>query len=124
MFGQKIDQKVRFLLPNFEEFAVYKIATFVNLDGVDRVLSEMFESGGGRIGNYDSCCFISKGIGQFRPLKGSNPALGEHGVLTKVEEARIEMVVEDKYIKEVIAALKRAHPYETPAYEVFRLEDL
>jgi hypothetical protein len=103
---------------------VYKIATFVNLEGVDQVKGKMFESGGGRIGNYDSCCFISKGIGQFRALKGSNPTIGEEGSITYVDEARIEMVVEDKYIKDVINALKKAHPYETPAYEVIRLEDL
>ena len=103
---------------------MYKIATFVNLEALDQVKSKMFESGGGEIGNYDSCCFITKGIGQFRPLKGSQPTIGQENEIEYVEEAKIEMVVKDEFIQNVIKALKKAHPYETPAYEVYRLEDL
>jgi hypothetical protein len=103
---------------------VYKIATFINLDYIDRVRDSMFEAGGGRIGNYDSCCFETKGTGQFRALEGSTPYIGSINEVELVEEVKIEMVVADDSIKDVIKAMKSAHPYETPAYDVIKLEDL
>ena len=103
---------------------MYKIATFVNVECVGRVKEAMFEAGGGKIGNYDSCCFETSGKGQFRPLEGSNPFIGSHNKLEVIEEVRIEMVVEDGKIKSVVNAMKTAHPYETPAYDVFKLEEI
>lgn len=103
---------------------MYKIATFVNVECVDRVKDAMFKAGAGKIGNYDQCCFETKGVGQFRPLEGSNPYKGESNKLEKIEEVRIEMVVADDKIKDVVTSMKEAHPYETPAYDVIKLEDL
>ena len=84
----------------------------------------MFAAGAGRIGDYDQCCWQVLGQGQFRPLPGSNPHLGETGVLETVQEYRVELVCADDQVEQVLAVMKKAHPYETPAYDVVRLEDL
>jgi hypothetical protein len=62
------------------------------------------------------------GQGQFRPLVGSSPHLGQQGALEQVAEYRVELVVEDALIRAVVAALRASHPYEEPAFDVVRLE--
>lgn len=93
-----------------------QIIVFVPEDHAEKIKDAMFQAGGGKIGNYDSCCFEHPGIGQFKPLKGSNAFLGKIGVVEKVQELKIEMACEDKFFDEIILAMKAAHPYETPAY--------
>lgn len=103
---------------------MYKLAFFVPESHLEPVKNAVFETGAGRIGHYDHCCWQVKGQGQFRPLEGSHPHIGSQNQLETVEEYRVELVCEDKLIKQAIAAMKLAHPYEEPAYDVFRLEDL
>lgn len=93
-----------------------QIIVFVPEPHVEKIKNAMFEAGGGKLGNYDSCCFEHPGIGQFRPLKGSQAFLGKIGGLEKVKEIKIEMACEDEFFDEIIRAMKAAHPYETPAY--------
>ncbi len=83
----------------------------------------MFDSGAGKIGNYDSCSFELLGKGQFRPLEGSDAFIGSVGEVELVDEYRVEMVCEDRYLRDVILALKSAHPYEEPAYDIFKVVD-
>lgn len=97
---------------------MYKIGFYVPLKDADRVKMAMFSAGAGKIGNYEHCCFEIKGMGQFKPLAGSNPHLGQIDQLEKVEELRIEMVCEKQFIKQVILKMKEAHPYEEVAYDV------
>lgn len=75
------------------------------------------------MGDYDHCAWQTLGQGQFRPLDGSSPFLGRAGQVEVVEEWRVELVAGDDLIRQVVAALKQSHPYETPAYEVYRLVD-
>lgn len=82
----------------------------------------MFEAGAGRVGNYDCCAWQTKGEGQFRPLDGSTPFLGNQGQIETVIEYKLELVCEEPCLKAVIAALKRAHPYEEVAYTAIRTE--
>ena len=82
----------------------------------------MFEAGAGRVGNYDCCAWQTKGEGQFRPLDGSTPFLGNQGQIETVIEHKLEMVCEEQCLEAAIAALKRAHPYEEVAYTVIRTE--
>ncbi len=100
-----------------------KIVFFVPIDHSEVVKEAVFKAGAGKIGNYDQCCFETLGTGQFRPLEGSSAFLGSVGDVKKVAETRVEMVCENNLIDGVIDALKVAHPYETPAYEVYTLED-
>jgi hypothetical protein len=102
---------------------VYKLAFFVPASHVEVVKAAVFAAGGGRIGDYDHCAWQTLGQGQFRPLDGSQPFLGQTGQVEVVEEWKVELVVADDLIAQVVAALKQSHPYETPAYEVWRLAE-
>jgi len=102
---------------------VYKLAFFVPASHVEVVKAAVFAAGGGRIGDYDHCAWQTLGQGQFRPLDGSQPYLGQAGQVEVVEEWKVELVVADDLIAQAVAALKQSHPYETPAYEVWRLAE-
>lgn len=99
------------------------ISFYVPVKDADKVKDAMFQAGAGRIGNYDYCSFEMKGIGQFRPLPGSNPTIGPECELETVEELKVDMVCEDAVIRDVINALKKSHPYETPAYYAIKTLD-
>ncbi|MCG8609119.1 MAG: YqfO family protein [Pseudomonadales bacterium] len=101
---------------------MYKIVVYVPEENLDEVKNALFSSGAGKIGEYDHCCWQVKGVGQFRPLSGSNPYIGSQGEIEKVSEYRVELVCSDEFIKPAILAMKKAHPYEEPAYDVWRLE--
>jgi len=103
---------------------MYKICVFVPETAAEQVKQAMFEAGAGKIGDYDSCCWQTPGQGQFRPLAGSSPFIGEQNRIETVEEYRIEMVCADELLKHAVAALKSSHPYEEPAYDVWKLEDI
>ena len=83
----------------------------------------MFTANAGKIGNYDSCSWQTLGQGQFRPLDNSSPFIGRTGHIELVDEYKVELVVAKKHIKSVVAAMKLAHPYEEPAYDVMELAD-
>ncbi|MFG0924581.1 MULTISPECIES: NGG1p interacting factor NIF3 [Pseudomonas] len=102
---------------------MYKLAFFVPDSHVEEVKAAVFAAGGGRIGDYDHCAWQTLGQGQFRPLDGSQPFLGQAGQVEVVEEWKVELVVADELVAQVVAALKQSHPYETPAYEVWRLAE-
>ena len=102
---------------------MYKICVFAPEDAAEQVKQAMFEAGAGKIGDYDCCCWQTLGQGQFRPLEGSSPFIGEQQRIETVAELRIEMVCADPFIKQTIAAMKSNHPYEEPAYDVWKLED-
>lgn len=101
---------------------MYQLCFYVPQPHLETVKAAVFAAGGGRIGNYDQCCWQVMGQGQFRPCAGASPYLGEAGRLESVDEFRVELVVSDDLVVAVVAALKQAHPYEEPAYAVFRLE--
>lgn len=101
---------------------MYKLIFFVPKDYVEQVKEAVFAAGAGQIGQYQKCCWQTPGIGQFQPMEGSQPYIGEQGLLETVDEYRVEMVCESEFIREAVAALKQAHPYEEPAYDVTRLE--
>jgi hypothetical protein len=102
---------------------MYKICFYAPENTVELVKQALFEAGAGRIGDYDSCCWQTKGTGQFRPLDNSNPYIGQQNKKETVSEYKVEMVCDDENIKQVITALKKNHPYEEPAYDVWKLED-
>lgn len=102
---------------------MYKICFFVPEDHAEQAKAAVFEAGGGKIGDYDCCAWQTLGEGQFRPLDGSQPFLGQQGEIERVPEFRVELVCEDHVIQAVVTALKAGHPYEEPAYEVYRMED-
>jgi len=100
---------------------MYKLIVYVPRSHLNKVLDAVFAAGAGKMGSYSDCAFICEGTGTFRPLKGSKPFKGKTGKLTKVRETRIETAVQGSKLKKVIAAMKKNHPYEVPAYDVLKL---
>ncbi len=98
-----------------------KIVTFVPESHADAVRKAMGAAGAGVIGNYGHCSFSSKGTGRFAPLAGARPTFGEVGKQSEIDEERIEVVCAKDRVKEVIAAIKKAHPYEEAAVDVYPL---
>ena len=103
---------------------MYKICVFIPISHLEQVKAALFESGAGHIGEYDCCSWQTLGSGQFRPGENSQPFIGNPGNIESVEEYKVEMVCDDDIIKDAITAMKKAHPYEEPAYDVWRLADL
>ncbi|MDY6841424.1 MAG: YqfO family protein [Pseudomonadota bacterium] len=103
---------------------MYKMCYFVPETHVEQTRQALFDAGAGRIGDYDCCAWQCLGRGQFRPLEGSDPFLGKAGEIKTVDEYKVELVCADELIRDALAALKRTHPYEEPAYEVYRMEEL
>ncbi|MBU5616935.1 NGG1p interacting factor NIF3 [Psychrobacter sp. TAE2020] len=102
---------------------MYKLTVFVPNEALEQVKSALFAAGAGKIGDYEQCCWQVQGSGQFMPLAGSTPHIGSHDSLESVSEWRVEMVVDKLAIIKVIQALKKAHPYEIPAYDVLEVLD-
>ena len=101
---------------------MYKIGFYVPPSHLEVTKQALFNAGAGRIGNYEHCCWQVQGQGQFRPTAGSNPYLGQQDKLEQVAEYRVELVCDEERIGEAIAALRTAHPFEEPAFDVVRLE--
>lgn len=100
-----------------------KLVTFVPATDVDNVAHAMSEAGAGRIGNYEHCSFRSDGTGTFRGNANSSPVVGQKGTLTCVSEERLEMIVDRDRLPAVAEALRRTHPYEEVAYDIYPLEN-
>lgn len=101
---------------------MYKIEVYVPESCLKAVKAAMFEAGGGMIGNYDSCCWQVKGQGQFRPLEGSQPFIGDRGTVEVVDEYLVHLVCDDDRILDVVAAAKAAHQYEEPALQYWQVQ--
>ena len=101
-----------------------KLIVSVPLSHADAVRQALGKAGAGKIGNYDFCSFSSRGMGRFRGNEKSNPSIGEAGEYEAVEEERIEVVVPREILKNVVAKMKEAHPYEEVAFDVYPLEDI
>lgn len=97
---------------------MYKICFYVPGSHLEIVKDALFNAGAGRVGDYDQCCWQSKGVGQFRALEGSSPFIGDVGKREVLEEYKVEMVCARQVISKAVASLKQAHPYEEPAYDV------
>lgn len=101
----------------------YKFVTYVPENFVDKTIKTASDSGAGVIGNYSNCSFSVSGTGTYKPLAGSMPYKGEKGVLSKGKEVKIEMLVYENIIDEVINSVRAVHPYEEMAYDVITLHN-
>jgi len=99
----------------------YKLIVFIPIESAAKVSNAVFAAGAGQIGNYSNCSFQTEGTGSFLPLEGAKPAIGKKGKLEKVPEIKFEAIVPEGKLAGVIAAMKKAHPYETPAFDVIKL---
>lgn len=102
---------------------LYKLIVFVPHDHLEEVREAIFNAGGGSLGNYGNVSFYTGGTGTFMPLQGSDPYLGEVGKEERVEEFRLEVLVNKRALSRVIRELLAAHPYEEVAYDLIPLEN-
>jgi hypothetical protein len=101
-----------------------KLVWFVPMEALDATREAVFEAGGGRIGDYERCSWYTAGTGTFLGGEETDPALGERGREEHVPELRVETVVPDELVEDAVGALRVAHPYEEPAYDVYPLLDV
>ncbi len=102
----------------------YQLIMFVPIDSVNKVAEAVFAAGAGAIGNYSKCSFQAEGTGTFFPNEGARPVIGKKGKLEKVKEIKLESIVPADKIGQVVEAMRKAHPYETPAFDVLRHYDV
>lgn len=98
---------------------LFKIVVYVPSEHEDKLINAMCSAGAGFIGKYSSCTFRTKGIGTFKPQKGSKPFIGTEGRLESVEESRVETIAPEKLINKVIKDMLKVHPYEEPAFDIY-----
>jgi len=100
--------------------AGYKLVVFIPAESVNIVADAIFEAGAGTMGNYSHCGFQATGEGSFLPHKGARPAIGKQGRIERVNEVRFETIVSAEKLGNVVEAMKNVHPYEEPAFDIFR----
>jgi hypothetical protein len=98
-----------------------KLVVFVPEDALDSVRSAVFAAGAGRIGDYERCSWYTAGTGTFFGGEEASPTLGERGREERVPELRLEIVFPEERHEDVVAALRSAHPYEEPAFDIYPL---
>ena len=100
-----------------------KLVWFVPEEALDVTRDAVFKAGGGRSGDYTHCSWYAAGTGTFFGTEGANPTFGESGQEERLPEFRVETVVPEGRIRDAVVALRLAHPYEEPAYDVYPLLD-
>jgi hypothetical protein len=98
-----------------------KLIVFVPREALNAVREALFAAGAGRIGNYEHCSWYTEGTGTFLGGVGTSPSVGQAGREERVAELRLETVFPAELQDEVLAALRQAHPYEEPAFDVYEL---
>lgn len=102
--------------------ALKKIVVYIPKGYENVVRRAMCEAGAGFIGNYSDCTFLSEGTGTFLPLEGTKPFLGKQGKLESAQEIRLETIAPQNIVTAVLEAMKKVHPYEEPAYDIYAVE--
>jgi hypothetical protein len=98
-----------------------KLVVFVPLEALDAVRNAVFEAGAGRIGEYERCSWYTEGTGTFLAGESADPTVGQRGQEERVPELRLETVFPEERQDDVVAALRGAHPYEEPAFDIYPL---
>lgn len=103
---------------------MYILTFYVPKTHLEAVKTALFKKGAGRYEKYDRCSWEVIGEGQYRPLEGSKPFLGEEGKVEKVDEYKVEMICDNAIIQSVLEELIKVHPYEEPAYTVCEIKTI
>lgn len=114
-------QKIKFL-KNLNSNQ-YKLTIFVPEDSLEKVAGAVFSSGGGIIGEYSKCSFRTSGTGTFMGSEKSNPGRGEKQKFQKVNEIKLEVIIDAWKLSSVISEVNKVHPYEEPAYDIIPLDN-
>jgi len=101
---------------------MYKLTVYVPDSHLESLKQALFAAGAGRLGDYAQCCWQVKGIGQFCALTGAVPFIGQIDQLEQVEEWRVEILLQELDREAVIDALRKNHPYQTPAFDLIKVD--
>ncbi|MGY8989167.1 MAG: Nif3-like dinuclear metal center hexameric protein, partial [Flavobacteriales bacterium] len=115
-------QNQHILLPKRDLFR--KLEVYVPKESAEEVQNALFASGAGSIGDYKNCSFQSEGVGMFLPKEYSQPSIGEVGTQERVEEVKIEVIFQKNIEKSLLIEMKKAHPYEEVAYQIYILDNV
>lgn len=99
-----------------------KVVVYIPAANVEVAARAMAKAGAGKIGEYDNCSFRINGTGTFKPSSASRPYSGKKNKINYAEEIRLEMECGEDNINKVLDAMLAAHPYEEPAYEVYKFQ--
>jgi hypothetical protein len=102
----------------------HKLVWFVPREALEATRDAVFKAGAGRIGDYERCSWYTAGTGTFLAGEGADPSIGRVGTEERVSELRVETVLPAELAKDVVAALREAHPYEEVAFELYPLVEL
>lgn len=103
------------------ESGMCKLAVYVPSGYEQKISDALFETSAGKIGDYSCCSFRNKGTGTFRPETGALPFIGKIGEISHTDEIRIEAVVPESDVSHIVAHIRKSHPYQTMAYDVYPL---
>jgi dinuclear metal center YbgI/SA1388 family protein len=98
-----------------------KMVVFVPDSDLAKVSDAVFAAGAGVIGQYEQCSYRLAGTGTFFGTDATNPTVGVKGRREEVSEWRLEVVVPEEKVDAVVAAMRAAHSYEEPAFDVYPL---
>ncbi|MUK87106.1 Nif3-like dinuclear metal center hexameric protein [Ornithinibacillus sp. L9] len=123
MLSDQLNLTQREVLADTYHESLYKIAIYVPVSHKADVLEALSNQGAGHIGNYSHCSFQTEGTGTFKPLEGSTPYIGSEDEIENVHEVKIETIVEESKLHDVVRAMITSHPYEEPAYDIYPLQN-
>ncbi len=109
---------------NWKKQLLKKVVTFCPTEHAEKVREAMFSAGAGKIGNYDNCSFNTEGMGTFRGNENTDPFVGKQGKEHHENEVRLETVVPEFRITDVLRAMKTAHPYEEVAFDIYPMDNV
>jgi dinuclear metal center YbgI/SA1388 family protein len=99
-----------------------KLVVFVPDADLGKVSDSLFAAGAGAIGQYNECSYRLAGTGTFYGTSSTNPTVGKKGRREEVAEWRLEVVVPERLLGPVVTAMRKAHSYEEPAFDVYPLK--
>ena len=98
-----------------------RLDVYVPSSHLEKLKEALFAAGAGKLGNYDRCCWQTQGLGQFRPLTGSSPFLGDEMKLEVLEEYKLEILFPVELKQQLVTVLRETHPYEEPAFQIIEV---
>ena len=110
-------------LKEYKSDKMYKVVVYVPEKSINKVRNAMSIAGAGWIGKYSDCFFSVEGEGTFKPLKGTKPHIGQVDKLESVKECRLETIAEENKLNDIIEVMKKNHPYEEVAYDIYSLNN-
>ncbi len=119
ILAKKLGVKNLEVLYTTKEEKLFKLVVYIPKDCRNKLIDALGTAGAGHIGNYSHCTFSSAGVGTFKPGKNTKPFIGKKGKVEQVDEQRIETIISENQIDEIIKVVKENHPYEEIAYDLF-----